>query len=204
MNRGIANFVSYIAHPGLMPLVGVLFVLLLTPEYIGQGVFLIALVYVFLGTYLFPFLLVLVLRKIGLLGSLHMHEPSERKLPYVTAGLFYFVTAQSLRGFPIPNFIPLYLFSGVIILFVCLLLLRTIKISIHMAGIGALLGLVLFTSYFFSLQLLLFIAALFLLAGLVGSSRLYLKAHTPVEVYVGFFLGLISSTGLLAFTLSAN
>jgi membrane-associated phospholipid phosphatase len=183
-----------------MPLVGVVFVLVAHTAIHQPSCIFIALLYVFLGTYLFPFILIIVLRKIGLLSSLHMHEPSERKLPYVTAGLFYFVTAQSLRGFPIPNFIPIYLFSGVIILFVCLLLLRTIKISIHMAGIGALLGLVLFTSYFFSLQLLLFIAALFLLAGLVGSSRLYLKAHTPVEVYVGFFLGFVSTLLLLTLT----
>jgi membrane-associated phospholipid phosphatase len=199
VNKGFAQFISYVAHPGLMPLVGVVFVLLLTPQYIGQNIFFIALIYVFLGTYFFPFLLVLVLRKIGLLSSLHMHQASERRLPYLTAGLFYFITAQSLRSFPIPEIIPIYLLSGVLILFICLLLLGKIKISIHMAGVGALIGLVIYTSYFFGLQLLLFIAALILLAGLVGTSRLLLRAHSPTEVYLGFFLGLIASICLLAY-----
>ncbi len=204
VNKGVAQFISYIAHPGLMPLVGVVFVLLLTPQYIDQAVFFIALLYVFLGTYLFPFILILVLRKIGLLNSLHMQNASERRLPYVTAGLFYFITSQSLRNFPIPDSISAYLLSGVIILFVCLLFLSKIKISIHMAGVGALLGLAIYTSYSFGLQFLLFIAALVLLAGLVGTSRLFLKAHTPSEVYIGFFLGLLTSLGSLTYLLSAN
>jgi hypothetical protein len=133
-----------------------------------------------------------------------MHDASERRLPYVTAGLFYFITAQSLCSFPIPSIVSSYLLSGVIILFICLLFLRKIKISIHMAGVGALLGLAVFTSYSFGLQLLLFIAALVLLAGLVGSSRLYLKAHTPLEVYVGFFLGLLVSLGSFFYLFNAN
>lgn len=195
VNKGVAQFISYIAHPGLMPLVGVMFVLLLTPQYIGQAVFFIALLYVFLGTYLFPFLLIIVLRKIGLVSSLHMHNASERRLPYITAGLFYFITAQSLRNFPIPDTISAYLLCGVIILFVCLLVLSKIKISIHMAGVGALLGLTIYTSYMFGMQLLLFIAGLVLLAGLVGTSRLYLKAHSALEVYIGFFLGLLVALG---------
>ena len=73
-----------------------------------------------------------------------------------------------------------------------------------MAGVGALLGLAVYTSYSFGLQFLLFIACLVLLAGLVGTSRLFLKAHTPLEVYTGFFLGLLTSLGTLTYLLSAN
>ncbi len=62
-----------------------------------------------------------------------------------------------------------------------------------MAGVGAFSGLALYTSYYYGLQLLLFIAVTFLLAGLVGTARLKLKAHTPAEVYLGYLLGLGAS-----------
>ncbi len=198
MNRGIAQFISYIAHPGLMPLVGVVFALLISPQYVGRPIFLIVLLYVFVGTYLFPFSLVMVLKKFGLIRSLHMNEARERRLPYLTAGLFYFITAQSLRSFPIPFSVSQYLFAGVLILGIALLFLQKIKLSIHLAGVGAFSGLVLYTSYYYGLQLLLFIALTFLIAGLVGTARLKLKAHTPTEVYLGYLLGL--SASLLSLT----
>jgi membrane-associated phospholipid phosphatase len=38
-----------------------------------------------------------------------------------------------------------------------------------------------------------------LLAGLVGSSRLYLKAHQPMQVYGGFIIGIIAQFIALRF-----
>jgi membrane-associated phospholipid phosphatase len=37
------------------------------------------------------------------------------------------------------------------------------------------------------------------LAGLVGSSRLYLKAHQPMQVYGGFIIGIIAQFIALRF-----
>jgi membrane-associated phospholipid phosphatase len=36
-----------------------------------------------------------------------------------------------------------------------------------------------------------------LLAGIVMTSRLYLKSHSPAEVWSGFFLGLLVAGGVL-------
>jgi hypothetical protein len=38
-----------------------------------------------------------------------------------------------------------------------------------------------------------------LIAGLVGSSRLYLKAHQPMQVYGGFIIGIIAQFIALRF-----
>jgi membrane-associated phospholipid phosphatase len=43
------------------------------------------------------------------------------------------------------------------------------------------------TNYFFIL-----ISISFLIAGLIGSSRLKLKAHTPIQILLGFLLGIFS------------
>jgi membrane-associated phospholipid phosphatase len=38
-----------------------------------------------------------------------------------------------------------------------------------------------------------------LLAGLVANARIYLKAHTPQEVYLGFFLGFVAPLSVYYF-----
>ena len=193
MNRGFAQFISYLIHPGLVPLVGCILIMMLSPHYISRPVFLTVLAYVFLGTYFFPLLMAFFLKKLGLLKSLHMANASERKLPFLTAGLFYFITAQSLRTFPAPFILSEYLFAGVIILGIALMLLGLTKLSIHMAGMGALLALALYLSFSYNYEMLFLIALITLLSGLLGTARLVLKAHTPVEVYLGFFLGFLAS-----------
>jgi membrane-associated phospholipid phosphatase len=45
---------------------------------------------------------------------------------------------------------------------------------------------------------LVFLIAL-LLAGLTGTSRLYLKAHTPAQVYAGYFIGILTQFIALRF-----
>jgi hypothetical protein len=47
-------------------------------------------------------------------------------------------------------------------------------------------------SYEYQLNFNSLIAGLFVIGGLVGVSRLGLNAHRPKEIYIGFFLGLVS------------
>jgi membrane-associated phospholipid phosphatase len=118
-----------------------------------------------------------------------MAEPAERRIPYIMAALFYFITAHNLRDYPIPPATTSYLLSGVIILAVALVFLSFIKISIHTAGLGAFTALTIFLSFYYSVDLLFIITLAIVLAGLIATARLYLAAHTPIEVYVGFLVG---------------
>ena len=192
VNKGFAQFLSYLAHPGMVPIAGVALAMLLSPHYISKGVFFTVMAYVFLGTYFFPLGMSIVLKKLGLIKSLRMEKASERRLPFITAALFYFITAQSLRSFPVPIYVAQYLFSGVLILGISLMLLSFTKISIHMAGMGALLALILHISAAYGLQLLLLMSLTILLAGSLGTARLVLKAHNSLEIYSGFLLGLVA------------
>jgi hypothetical protein len=62
------------------------------------------------------------------------------------------------------------------------------KISLHMIGIGSLCGVLLILEYFGFAQGWLMVS--FILAGLLASCRLYLKKHSPWQVYIGFLLGM--------------
>jgi len=193
MNRGFAQFISYVFHPGLMPLGGVAVIMLLSPHFVNQDVFLLVLGYAFLGTYLFPFMLSLLLLRLKLLSNLEMYHAKERRLPYIAAALFYFLTARSMSQFPVPDYAAKILLAGVFIMGLAFALLPFIKLSMHMAGVAALLALIIQLSVVYKMQLLLPLALLIFLSGLMGTARLVLKAHTPTEVYLGFALGLGSA-----------
>lgn len=193
MSRSLANFISYVFHPGLIPLLGTMSILLLSPHYVSRPLFITVLLYVFFGTYFFPLLMILFLRKLELIQSIHMTDATDRKLPYLAAGLFYFITAQRLQDLPTSPILSKYLYSGLLILGIALLFLQKIKLSIHMAGMGAFLALVMFLSQTFNYQMLVLIALVTLCSGLVGTARLILKAHFPGEIYLGFLLGLITT-----------
>ena len=190
MNKALATALSYIIHPALIPMLGVALVLVLSPHFISKPIFLVVMAHVFLGTYLFPLLLALALKRLGMLSSLSMADPAERRIPYIMAALFYFLTAHSLRDYPIPQATIGYLLAGVVILAVALVLLSFTKLSIHTAGLGAFTALTLFLSFYYGVDLLMIIALSIVLTGLIGTARLYLGAHTPFEVYLGYAVGL--------------
>ena len=58
-----------------------------------------------------------------------------------------------------------------------------------MIGMGGIIGSIIGISERLTIDLNNILIVLFLLAGLVGSARLYLNAHNPAQVFVGFLLG---------------
>jgi membrane-associated phospholipid phosphatase len=72
------------------------------------------------------------------------------------------------------------------------------KISIHMVGLGALLGTLFGLSSFLLIDLRMVIILFLLLAGLVGVARITLGAHKPSQIYAGFFVGFLCEYLLLS------
>jgi membrane-associated phospholipid phosphatase len=73
-----------------------------------------------------------------------------------------------------------------------------------MVGVGGLLGSLLIISFVFKLNTIPVIAFLFLLSGLIASSRLYLKAHSRDEIYSGFALGMFTQVTVFLMFLKFN
>ena len=60
-----------------------------------------------------------------------------------------------------------------------------------MVGFGGLIALIIFISFYLKVNLTFYLILTVLFSGITGSARLYLKAHTPFEIYIGFVTGLI-------------
>jgi membrane-associated phospholipid phosphatase len=63
------------------------------------------------------------------------------------------------------------------------------KISAHMIGMGGLCGTLICISIKLQTDMLAFLLIAIIFSGLVGASRILLKAHNPSQIYIGFFVG---------------
>jgi len=189
-------FLSVLFHPLLMATYGCLLMFFGIKNTIfdymtsTEAKFLITL-WVFLFSFLFPVLNILVLYKLKRIPSLTLSNQGDRTFPYIMTSLFYFGLFYLLNDVNI--WVPVKLFvlgGGIGILTTALINLRY-KISAHMVGVGGLLGALISLSYLIKFDMTPFYILCIIIAGLVGMARLYLKEHKPAQVYSGFFLGLI-------------
>lgn len=73
------------------------------------------------------------------------------------------------------------------------------KISIHMVALGGMFGTFAGMAMTFHYDLWFVLFAITFAAGLTGFARLKLKAHSEVQVYAGFALGVCVMLGLFLF-----
>ena len=134
------------------------------------------------------------LRWSGLIKSLHFEEKSHRRSPFILVTFFYLLTTYFLMGKTELDPI-LWKGMGVITCSVALLTGVTFfwKMSAHLTGIGGVLAVVgILGLYFPSVTLAYLMVGTLVLGGLVASSRLYLDAHRPAEVYIGLLVGFVT------------
>lgn len=131
------------------------------------------------------------LRLSGTLKSVHMAELKDRAIPFSVTSIYYILTVYFL--YQKKEFDPiLWQVLGVITLAILVLTIVTFfwKMSAHMTGMGGLLAAVLVLGLKFpNFQPLYPLLGSLVLTGLVGTVRLYLNAHKPVELYVGLIFG---------------
>ncbi|UBM60129.1 hypothetical protein LAG90_05675 [Marinilongibacter aquaticus] len=200
MSNKLANLISYLFFPGLMPtfLLASLYFLcpyILLVEAYSFWSRVILLLFVFLYTFLFPGLIVFWMHKNQKVKDLRLPDRKERFWPYLFSVIFsgffaYFFYEKSIL------LRPSAILLGTIALTILMVLLinQFWKISAHATGIAGVLG-TFFTLQFkyqeSTLYIPFFIALI--VAGLVLSARLKLNAHTPGQVGMGFIVGLVFS-----------
>lgn len=187
------KFISYVLHPLLFSFMGSFLYLYLTPKHIVKEQEYIILFVVFVSTYIIPVLLLALLKKVKLIDDYHLKTINERKFPILFFIMLSFLIGRALIGIGIVDLLAFSFFGVAFALsFTYLLFNIKIKTSLHMLGIGGIIGFVMVISYEYQLNFNALLAGLFILAGLIGVSRLGLNAHRPKEVYIGFILGIIS------------
>lgn len=198
MQQRIATFISYLFHPLLMPSY-LLWIVFHTDTYLQlalpQKLQYIIYGLVVITTVLIPVSFSIILLRGGYIKSLHLDTKEERRLPYLLTCIFYFATFYLLKQAQIPSLVTLLFLGATLALLASILINMKWKISAHMVGIGGVIGALAGLSLRLFLNYQVLLLALIILAGIIGTSRMLLKAHSPAQIYSGFCLGLLSQIG---------
>lgn len=192
VEAGIAKGISYLLHPMLIPTYALL-ILFNMQVYFTIGIpvkvkWMIALL-IFIITGLLPMLIVLLMSKLGIIKTLHMSQREERIWPFVTTALFYYLAYYLLRQLDISPAFILFTLGAFLSVLASLMISFFWKISVHMIGMGGLVGAFIGLSLRFMVDMPLLIVILILLSGITGFARLKLAAHSPSQVLAGFIVG---------------
>lgn len=202
--RGLALLISVLFHPLLMATYGSILMFFgikntifdyMTPFDAKWRITAI----VFIFSFVFPVLNIVILYKLKRLPSLTLSNQSDRTFPYVMTSIFYFGLFYLLKDINIWAALKFSILgAGIAILLTAIINLKY-KISAHMVGVGGLLGILIALSHLIRFDMTVFYIIAIVVAGMVGASRLHLKEHRPSQLYTGFLLGLLVQT-MLFFT----
>lgn len=195
-----SQVVSVILHPLVMPTLGAICYYNIFPSVVhvsgGQlpGKILLAL---FVLTLLLPLACVFLMMRIGQVSTMFMDDQKERNWPLLmTAGIYAGAHIFILGSNAVPVFIRVFLLGAIITMILAMLINLRWKISLHMIGIGGLCGGLTVLYYLLQEGHPLYLAAVFGLAGLLGTARMLLNAHTSMQILAGFVLGFGTEFGL--------
>lgn len=186
-----ARLISIILHPLFMSVYSIFFLFIYTDfRFIFTGQFFRFLIPVTLFTCIIPAIGIASLKQMKVISDYSLVEKRERIVPLL---IYFFCNIFQIWMFSNSGmyswFIALLTIPAIISLVSCIISYFW-KISLHMLGIGGLIGGILSICYYVKgINPYPLFIVLFILAGCLGVSRLILNKNTPAQVYIGFIVG---------------
>lgn len=219
MLKTAAQFISILFHPLLIPTYMLVLLMIVNPYLFGvhdisEQNSMLLIIHTIMNTLVIPAFAILVMKLLGLIKTFEMQDKSERTGPYIIAGIFYlWLFRNFLDNTNVPLAFTSFLLGATIALFLAFLLNIFTKISAHAVSMGGLLAMVIITMFQFSydtfnlnlwfgtiqMNMVTVLMITILIAGMVGSARLILKAHIPSDLYGGYLIGFASQIFALRF-----
>lgn len=188
--RLVANIISIIFHPLLMITYGV--ILALTFTYLAIypiSAKMLIMGGVFTSSAFIPGLFILMMVKAGSAKDLELTDRRDRLIPYLVMVISNISCLFFMYKMMMPYWMMMLMIAAIVSLVIALCINFYWKISAHLLGIGALLGAVLGICRMQMTNAWSIFIIGFIIAGLLGTSRIILGKHTPMQVYAGFSLG---------------
>jgi hypothetical protein len=199
MERKIATFISYILHPLLAPIAGIL-ILTHSGTYIADlSEDLKNLIYltVMTLTLIVPVCLIPFYMYLKIIRNIEISEQRERLIPLYITLATYLVAFFLVRRLPVSQIYGRFLLAASLSLLIVLIVSSFWKISAHMTGLGGLTGLVLALSNKLGADMMMYLLAIFFLSGFAGYARLQMNAHSGLQILLGYLTGFITVFFLL-------
>lgn len=194
-----ANIISWIFVPLMMPVYGIILIFTLSilsfnPLHTRITYMLI----VFGINFVLPMLAVILMKKMGIIQDVGLNGRRERVIPYIISILCLAGTGLFLWYKSAPMWVAMFYAGGALAALVNLIVNFKWKISAHAAGIAGLVAMLIeITKDGFPMQnMTIWIVGAILIAGLLGSARIWLGRHTLLQVLAGSAVGFICVWGL--------
>lgn len=194
MNRKISLFISSIFHPVFVNLLSLILLFLLFPFLqfaVSNNLKIIYISFIFITTGILPVIAVGVLKLMGKANTILLDDKEERTTPYIITACIYLFDYYFLIRFGAPQILIAYLLACSCIVVAILIINIYYKISIHSASLGGLTAVLISASQLANFDVRILLAIVFIIFGLTATARLFSNAHSPLQIYSGFILGLL-------------
>lgn len=142
-----------------------------------------------------PALLILLLKRIGLVKDVGLNHRSERFVPYIVCIVCLVATGLFLHFKGAPTWLVMFYFGGAAAGVVEVVVNQWWKISVHAAGMAGIVALLLrmqLCGEYMSPAIGVWMIVAIALTGLLGSARIWLHRHTLAQVLAGYAVGFCS------------
>ncbi len=191
----LAWTISIIMHPIIYGLLGSFVLIFSLPYYASFNVSysIDYLTFVGLLTYIMPLVAIPVYYSIIKISKQNVSSNHQRIFLLLSTTIIYAMSYRILHKIQVYQLVSYYILLCTVLLFISLVITYFWKISLHMIGIGGFTGILLILSYAQHPVPLSILPYSFLAAGSIAAARLYLNAHSSLQIYVGYITGLITS-----------
>ncbi|MBK9222352.1 MAG: hypothetical protein IPO16_09540 [Saprospiraceae bacterium] len=216
--KTISHIFSFVFHPLLVLFYSLFLLICLKPHLFGalhwqdQSLLLIL---IFIYTCVVPAIGFVLLKFTGFVKTFRMEDRMDRFGPLIICAIFYLWLWVNLKSQDqIPKLMIAFILASILSIFLAFALNTKIKVSLHTIAFGAFVTFWIFLRLYHSEDGILqfrflksgvsgfhvnhLIGISLVLAGFIGTCRLYLKAHDASELYLGYFVGIFST--ILAFS----
>lgn len=195
MTNNFWKNISYIFHPVVMPLLGLMVVMLTDPfvyfSLYSPEPWIIFVSSMIVSILLMPLFLSWILLKAGRITSISNPNEKDRKQLIAFTELCYLLAYFSLHNVPsIGKSLAYFMLSVNIAMIVTLIASMFTKVSLHAVGVGGILGTVIGLMYYTRMYLVPWVCGAIILVILVSYARYKLKAHEPGDIYIGLIIGI--------------
>lgn len=189
---GLSHLLSWVFTPLLMPVYGLILAFGLSILDVAPMGMRVVFTLITAGIcVVVPMLLIVLLKKMGIVEDLGLNGQKERLIPYIITTVCFGVTAWFMSSKGAPMWLSMFFAGGALGSLLNLLINFSWKISAHAAGIAGIVALLIRIEKDGSPEPELFFWLLtsIILTGLLGSARVWLGRHTVWQVLAGYAIG---------------
>lgn len=193
--NGLSNVLSWVLVPLLMPVYGLILAFGLSILDVAPFRMRLLFTLIIFGIdVVIPMLLILLLKKMGIVSDVGLNGRKERLIPYLIMIVCYMGSAWFLAAKGAPMWLAMFFAGGAAAGLVNVIVNFRWKISAHAAGIAGVVALLIRIESTGSPepQLMFWLILTVALAGLMGSARVWLGRHTVLQVLAGYAVGFCS------------